>query len=135
MHDDDLELVRSAIEALNGRDMERLLELLDPDVELVTVKAVFEGTEYRGHDGLRRYLADMSEDWERFSYELDSLTPVGDGLVLVTGRMHARGRETGTEVESPGAWLNEVRDGVVVSVHFYADADAALAAAQERAAH
>ncbi len=134
--DDDLELVRTSIEALNARDFERVLETLDPDVELVTAKGVFEGAEpYRGHEGFRRYHADMSEDWEYFDYDLEQLKNVGDGLVLVAGRFRARGRDTGNEVTSPGAWLCKVRDGSIRSVHFYANAEAALAAAHELAAH
>jgi ketosteroid isomerase-like protein len=135
MGEEDVELVRGAIEALNDRDVERVLEALDPDVELVTAIAVFEGTSYRGHEGFRRYLADMSEDWEEFAYELERLESVGDGWLVVAGRFSARGRETGTEVESPGAWLNQVQDGQIVSVHFYADAESAFAAAREHVHH
>ena len=134
MTDDDLELVRGAIQALNERDIDRVLEALDPEVELVTAKALFEGIEYQGHDGFRRYLADMGEDWEEFGYDLEELTPVGDDVALVTGRFRARGR-TGSEVDLPGVWLCEVRGGRIVGVHFYADVEAARAPAGERAAH
>jgi ketosteroid isomerase-like protein len=134
--DDDLEVVRTSIEALNARDFEGVLETLDPDVELVTAKGLFEGAEpYRGHEGFRRYHSDMSEDWEYFDYELEELTGAGDGLVVVAGRFKARGRDTGNEVSSPGAWLCQVRDGRITSVRFYADAQAALAAAHEHATH
>jgi ketosteroid isomerase-like protein len=134
--DDDLELVRTSIEALSARDVDRVLETLDPDVELVTAKGLFEGAEpYRGHDGFRQYISDMSEDWEYFDYELEELTSAGDGIVVVAGRFRARGLDTGNEVSSPGAWLCQVRDGSIGSVHFYADAEAAMAAAHELAAH
>ena len=110
--EDDLELVRTSIEALNARDFDRVLETLDPEVELITAKALFEGAEpYRGHEGFRRYHADMSEDWEYFDYELDELKMVDDRVVLVTGLFKARGRDTGIEVQSPGAWLCQARCG------------------------
>jgi ketosteroid isomerase-like protein len=136
MGEEDVELVRRSIEALNERDVERVLETLDPEVELLTAKALFEGNAaYRGHDGFRSYLSDMSKDWEQFGYELEELASVGEGLVLVAGRFHARGCETGNEVESPGAWLCGVQGGLITSVHFYADSKAALAAAREHATH
>jgi ketosteroid isomerase-like protein len=135
-HDEDLALVRTSIEALGARDFDGVLETLDPEVELITAKGLFEGAEpYRGHDGFRRYHADMSEDWEYFDYELEDLTMVDDGVVLVQGLFKARGRDTGIEVKSPGAWLCQVRDGLITRVHFYADAEAAMAAAHELAAH
>jgi ketosteroid isomerase-like protein len=133
MSEDDVGLVREAIKALNERDHERVLELLDPEVELATAKAVLEGTKYHGHEGFQRYLSEMEEDWAYFDYELEELTGLGDGLVLVAGRFRARGRDTGTEVESPGAWLCRARDGRIVGVHFHGTADAARAAADELA--
>jgi ketosteroid isomerase-like protein len=46
--------------------------------------------------------------------------------VLVVGRFHVRGRASGMDVETPGAWVTEVQDGKIVHVRFYADEAAAL---------
>jgi uncharacterized protein len=126
MAEGDVELVRRALEAFNEGDTERVLELMDPEVELVTVRAVLEGISYRGHEGFRQFVADMADDWEDYHPSSERCRDLGDGRVLVVGRFHARGKASGMDVETPGAWVTEVRDGKIVHVRFYADEAAAL---------
>src|SRR4051812_4034653 len=97
--------LRRGIEAFNRRDLEGAFEPLDPDVELVTMRAVLEGGSYHGHEGLRRLLGDMSEDWERFHLSVDELRPVGSDRVLVLGTVQATGRTSGVAGEYEAAWL------------------------------
>jgi hypothetical protein len=126
MAEEDVEVLRRALEAFNEGKTARVLELMDPDVELVPVRAVFEGTSYRGHEGFKRFVADMVEDWENFHPSWDRFRDLGDGRVLVIGRVQARGRASGMEFETPGAWVSRVRDGKIVHVRFYADEATAL---------
>lgn len=126
MSEGDVEVVCRALEAFNEGDTERVLGLMDPDVELVTVRAVLEGISYRGHEGFRQFVADMVDDWEDYHPSSERFRDLGDGRVLVVGHFHARGRASGMEVETPGAWVSEVREGKIVHVHFYADEAAAL---------
>jgi ketosteroid isomerase-like protein len=124
----NLEVVRAGLEAWKRRDFEAVAELLDPDVELVPIRAVLEGEAYRGHDGFQRFLEDMADDWEHFGTEGGSLRELSDGRVLVVARFHARGRASGVEVDTPGAWVCDVRAGKILRLQFYADEEAALAA-------
>jgi ketosteroid isomerase-like protein len=132
MSDDDVELVRSGLEAFNRRDLPRVFETLDPDVELVPVRAVLEGNSYRGHGGFERFVADMDEDWDNFRPEPEEVRDLGGGSVLVVGRFSARGKASGVEVSTPAVWLCDVRDGKVARVSFYADEAAALDAVAAR---
>ena len=102
-----------------------------PRAELVPLKAVLEGGSYHGHDGLRRFLVDMSDDWERFDLAADEFRPIGTNRILIMGRVLARGRASGVDVDYQAAWLCYLRGGMVVRVHFYSDRDEALAAAGE----
>jgi ketosteroid isomerase-like protein len=126
MADEDVEVVRRALEAFNEGDTASVIELMDPDIEFVPVRAVLDGSSYRGHEGFKRFVADMGEDWEDFHPTSELFRDLGDGRVLVLGRFHARGRASGIEIETPGAWVNEVRDGKIVHMRFYADEAAAL---------
>jgi ketosteroid isomerase-like protein len=126
MSEEDVEIVRRSLEALNEGDTEGVLGLMDPDVELVTARAVLEGISYRGHEGFRQFVADMADDWEDYHPSSERFRDLGDGRVLVVGRFHARGKASGMEVDTPAAWVSEVREGKIVHVRFYADEAAAL---------
>ena len=123
------EIVRKALAAFNAGDNDLVLASFDPDVELVTVRAVLEGSEYRGYDGFRRFVADMAEDWDTFHPEPDEVRELGGGRVLVLGHLQARGKASGMEVDSTAAWLCDVREGRITRVRFYKDEQAALEAA------
>ena len=124
----DLEIIRVGVEALNRGDVDGLAEALDPDVELIPLRAVLDGTVYRGHEGMRRWLADMGEDWTRFELDLQEVRELEGGQVLVRATMRLRGK-SGVALDSSAAWLCELRGGRVSRIQFFADADSALAAA------
>ena len=84
-----------------------------------------EGTVYRGPDGFKDLLTDMSEDWDDFSLEADEVRDIDDTRVLVLGRILGRGKASGTEIEAPAAWVCDFRDRKVAKVQFYAHEDAA----------
>jgi len=128
MSDKDLEIIRAGVESLNRGDVDGLAEALDPDVELVPLRAVLDGTVYRGHEGMRRWLADMGEDWTRFELDLQEVRELEGGQVLVQATMRLRGK-SGVALDSSAAWLCELRGGRVSRIQFFADVDAALAAA------
>src|SRR5438132_1249059 len=107
-----IELLRGGVEAFNRRDIDGALAPLDPDVELVPLKAVLEGGSYHGHAGLRRLLEDMKDDWERFTLVADEFRAVGQDRVLVLGRVVARGR-SGVDLDDEAAWLCYLRAGRV----------------------
>jgi ketosteroid isomerase-like protein len=126
MAEEDVDVVRRALEAFNAGETERVLALMDPAVELVPVRAVLEGITYHGHEGFKQFVADMVEDWEHFQPSSERFRDLGDGRVLVVGSVRARGRASGMELEAPGAWVSEVRGGKIVHLRFYADEAAAL---------
>jgi ketosteroid isomerase-like protein len=134
MSERDLDIIRAGVAALNKRDLEGMLATLAEDVELVPLRAVLEGTVYRGHAGLRRWLEDMSEDWDDFRIDLHEVRDLGAERVLLLGRFHARGRSSGVQLDWPAAWICRMAAGKVARMRFYADAESALAEADAPAA-
>jgi uncharacterized protein len=128
MSQENVEIVRRVFDAFNKRDTPAFLELLDPDVEWVPILAVLEGRVYRGHEEVRGWIKELATDWEFFEVEYEELREVG-GRVMVCGHWHARGRASGVELENPGTYLYEIKDGKVVSMRTFTDRDAALEAA------
>jgi ketosteroid isomerase-like protein len=120
----EAELARRGVEAYNRGDLEELIELADPELRLVPVRSLLEGGEYRGYEGIRQFLADMDEDWQRREIVIDQISETGDG-VLVLGTFRAVGR-SGNEVSQPVAWHTRYRDGKLLSLVAYTDQESAL---------
>jgi uncharacterized protein len=124
----DVETVRKGIEAYNRGDVEGVIAQTDPDVRLVPMLALLEGGEYRGHEGVRKFMADMDEDWSEREVLVDEIRDL-DGRVLVLGSFRAVGRASRSEVRQPLAWLSEIRDGRLASLQAFTDHSAALSEA------
>jgi ketosteroid isomerase-like protein len=119
----EVELARVGVEAYNEGNLERVLELTDPEVTMVPVRSLLEGGEYRGHEGVRRFLADMEEDWESRGIEIEEIRQLDDG-VLILGTFVAVGR-SGNEVRYPVAWHSCYRDGKLLRLTAYSDQETA----------
>jgi ketosteroid isomerase-like protein len=112
---DNVAVVRRCLEAICARDLDTLLELYDPDVQLLPLTGTrVESGGYRGHDGVREYMAEAHDLWELLEPVGEVFTDVGD-YVLVTGRCRVRGRSSGAESNPVCAWAMGVRAGRIVS--------------------
>lgn len=124
---ENLELARQTMEALGERDAERLIGLSDPDVEWHSLFAMGEDGMYRGHDGARRYMSDLSDAWEIGRADVDDALGIGDVAVLV-GRIHYRGRGSGVESETPVGWMLKFREGKLICFRAFREPEQALEA-------
>jgi ketosteroid isomerase-like protein len=108
------QLVRLAFERFNARDADGLIAIMDPDGELFPY-AIDERRHdgYKGHDGLRQYIADVSALFEVFRVEIEDYRDVGDGVVLADGRIIGQTRD-GSDIDMAAAWLWTVGDGKVL---------------------
>jgi ketosteroid isomerase-like protein len=98
-----------------------LLRELDPDVLIVPFGAAMEGKSYQGHDAVMGWWNnEILVTWDRFQVLPERFQRVGERL-LVTGRWHARGSESGVELDIPASWVVEVRDGKIVYWQTYTD--------------
>ena len=128
MSQENVELVGELIAAVERQDLSRLIELTDPDVEWHSFMAELgEGGVYHGHDGMRRYVSDLSDAWEFLSTDVDDTLAVG-AVVLVVGQLHYRGKGSGVETRSPAGYLVKFRQGRVVYMRAFRDPEHALEA-------
>jgi ketosteroid isomerase-like protein len=124
-----LDLITDGVAAFNSGDIDGMLAPMHPDVEFQPLRAVLEGTVYHGHEGFRRWLLDMADDWREFDLEVIDVSEVGPNCIIVQGRVHARGRASGVVLDATAAWLCELRDGLIGQLRFYTDVETARAAA------
>ena len=129
MSEENIEIARKVSDALNRRDTEAVLPYADPEIELHS--AIIGGAEantYRGHDGVRQWMAESDAAFAELRSDVEEWRDLGDD-VLTIGRVYARGRESGVEIDSPMAWLTTFRDGKIVRGRGYLDVQEALKAA------
>jgi ketosteroid isomerase-like protein len=130
MSEENVQVMREAMDAFNRRDGERFGALLASDAEIVPVRAALEGTTYRGPDAAAQYCAAVEESWENLRWELEEVRD-GDDWVLGLGRIRGGGRGSGAAIDARAGWVARFRDGLVTSFHTYADREEALQAVGE----
>jgi ketosteroid isomerase-like protein len=127
MSQENVEIVRAAIDAFNRRDGETFDALLATNAEIIPVRAALEGTVYRGADAATQYCAAVEASWENLSWEVDEIKNGAD-WVLALGRIRGRGRGSGATIDTRGAWLARFHDGLVTHFRTYPDRSDALKA-------
>ena len=130
----NVEPFKRAVEAVNRRDIEAMLEEYDPAVEIHPALHVMlggEATVYRGHEGVRESLRNADEALDELHYEFSEIRDLGDRLVAI-GRVRARGRKSGAETESPLGYVVQFKNGKMARLWSYLDPKEALEAAGVR---
>lgn len=105
------------------------LSLTDPRMEFTSRLSEIEGRRYDGHDGARRYFAEMSEAWREWRNEAHDIAEVSPDAVLVDNVFHAVGRDSGMPVTLRSAIVIVFSEGKVVRCLSYPSRDEALRAA------
>jgi ketosteroid isomerase-like protein len=105
---------------------EELLALCSPDIRIDASRRVFNPDVYDGRDGMRRMVREVHDAWEDFAETDVEILDAGE-RVLALHRIIGRGRASGIAVESDGALVCTVRDGLIARVDIYADRGEALA--------
>src|ERR671923_1722891 len=98
MSQENMEIVRLAHEALNIGDVDALVALCDPGFRLDMSDRVLNPAVYEGHDGIRRFYAEVRDVWESYTWEPEELIEAGDCVVALL-RSSGTGRGSGIEVE------------------------------------
>jgi ketosteroid isomerase-like protein len=114
MSKENVERAYRAFEAINRRDLDAFLGLIDPEVEFTTRFIEMAGDPYyRGYDGIREWWEDLLGIFPDFRVETQEARDLGD---LVIGAVHVRGR--GVDSDAPfeeTLWgVSEWRNGKVV---------------------
>ncbi|MCE3246739.1 MAG: SnoaL-like domain [Geminicoccaceae bacterium] len=122
--------MRRAHEALNAGDIETLVAVCDADFRLDMSDRVLNPSVYEGHDGIRAFYAEVMDIWESFTWEPTELREFNEVVVSLL-ESKGKGRGSGLELDRRSAMLWHVSDEKALSLTFYRDPDAALAAAPQ----
>jgi ketosteroid isomerase-like protein len=125
---ENVEVVRRALEAWSRGDLEASLAFVDPEVEWRGT-GLFPGVArvYHGHEGYTRWWNDFRALWDEIEVIGERLLDHGD-RVVVFGRFEARGRD-GITVGRELGMVVAFRDGLAARIEAFPSGEQALEAA------
>jgi hypothetical protein len=109
MQTDEEPLIRRVYAAFNARDIDAVLEHLDPGVDWPNA---WEGGRVHGHAGVREY---WTRQWKEIDPHVEPLaiTPAGEGRVAVEVHQVARALDGSLLGEGRVTHVFTVRDGLI----------------------
>jgi uncharacterized protein len=128
MSQENVEIVRRAVAAVNQRDIDEYLACCTNDVQLSTPLAEIVGT-YEGPDGIRRFFADLGDTSPDFTITTERLEAVGTDRVLAFMLVTGTGRASGIPQEARTVNIYDLADGKIERIRIFVDRDQALEAA------
>lgn len=113
-------LGRAFIDAFNRRDADALVRLCDPQIDFHPSSLVGARHVYRGHDGIRRWVAELERATVQHEVRVREVRELGGSRFLVVSEVYVDG-----ELLSPSAMLACLgADGRITEAHSYlSDAD------------
>jgi ketosteroid isomerase-like protein len=125
----DTELIRDGYEAWNRRDIDAVVQVLDPDIEWRGYTHIPESGVMEGREEVRTWLERFLEAWEELEIQVTDLIDSGEQTIALV-RFRALGRESGVRVDGgTDAHVWTVRDGKAVAVTLYQGTHEAFEAA------
>jgi len=130
MSQENLELVKRAVAAVNDRDVDAYLACCTADVRMENPVAAIQGA-YEGSDGIRRFFADVLDTSPDFRVTIERLESIGPDRVLGFMRLNMSGRTSGIILASdmPSTNVYEIDDGKIKRIRIFFDRREALEAA------
>lgn len=115
------EVVAGLFEAFSRRDLSNMLAWMHPQVvfQPVTATVTQAGEPYRGHEGIRRYAADVQMHWEELTIRTKQIRAAGCAVVAI-GLVSGRG-QGGAFEDAPTTWVVKFKDELVAHIQIFSD--------------
>jgi ketosteroid isomerase-like protein len=127
MSEENVEVVRTALTALDQRDVELYLSVASPEIELVTPAAPLEGPNI-GHEGVRGFFSEMETFAESSRFEVEEIRAVGP-RVLAFFTVSGVGRISRIDTSVEVAAVYSFEGGKIRRAQIFTDRAEALEAA------
>src|SRR4051794_18244326 len=129
MSQENVEIVRNALDAFTRGDIEGVLRLCDENIVITQPPELPDASpQQRGHSGLLEAFDIWPEQWDDYRIEVQRIVDPGD-YVVVTTRQGGRGKLSGIEVDMEITLVFTVRDKKIVEMQIFMREDQALEAA------
>ena len=125
MSQENVERLRSWIEAFNGRDFETIAKLDDPAIEWRTSVEDPDASTHRGEEAVQRYLDGYIESFPNLQIEITECFAVGDDRVVAVNHFVGQSA-TGVPMDWMLTTVSTVEQGRITRVDEYFDRAQAL---------
>jgi ketosteroid isomerase-like protein len=125
MSEENVEVVRRALAALDRRDVEAYLEVASPQIELITPASPLQGV-LTGHAGIRKFFREMWSFAEASEFQVEEIRAVEE-RVLAFFVIRATSRD-GIQTSSRVAGVYDLEHAKIRRAHIFADRTEALEA-------
>lgn len=120
--------IRAGYRAWGDGDLDGLLELLDPEFELLTSGTFPDfAPVYRGYEGIRNFWDAIRAPWELFRLDVERIVE-GEDCAAVAVRFRVRGRGSGVSTDLRQGHAHWFRQGRTVKVSTHQSFEQALEA-------
>jgi ketosteroid isomerase-like protein len=126
---DNVRLLTRMYEVWDAGDLPDILQLLDPEFEWVNPDYAVHPGIRRGHDGMEKVMENLNDSFELQTRVLGDVEDLGQGRVLWHTTFRARGRDSGAQIEVEEQHLWTLRDGKILRIQWFHDAEEARRAA------
>jgi ketosteroid isomerase-like protein len=123
----NVDLVREAFEAFMRGEVDRALELADPDIICQRAPPIPDPQTYHGIDGVLQMYADWTTDFDDFEMEAVDYDEVG-GRVFAEIVQRGRGKASGVMVVGRFWFVYSVAEGKITRMDAYLTREQALEA-------
>ncbi|MGH2961036.1 MAG: nuclear transport factor 2 family protein [Solirubrobacterales bacterium] len=133
MSQENVEVVRGIIDAINRGDIDAVVESATEDfvTDWSNSRGLLSGI-HRGRDQVREAFESFLEPWDSLRWEPEELIELDEDRVLTVSRLQMRGRGSGVEVNASGASIWTIRDRRAAAITLYQSKAEALEAAAVR---
>src|SRR4051794_22392383 len=101
---------------------------IHPEVECIPFTGWPGPTGYRGHEGWAELVAEWTDNFDEYGFEVDSVIPIKAGaLVLATQRARVKGEEDWVSMPIAGMW-SDFEEGRARVVRWFRSSDEARSA-------
>ena len=127
MSQENVEVVRQALAALDRRDVEAYLEVVSPQIELITFASPLQGQgPITGHEGIRDYFHELWSYSEASELQVEEIRAVEE-RVLAFFVIKATAQQ-GIQTSVRAAGVYDLEHGKIRRAHVFADRTEALEA-------
>ena len=127
MSEENVEVVRAAVDAYNRGDRDAALKDAAPDFEMDLSRALGPQHGIYGLEQIQGFWREFDESWGSIQIDPHEFIEIGEHVV-VPWTMRTVGRD-GIEVEARVTWTFTIRDGAVQRITMYQEREEALEAA------
>ncbi|MFL5780812.1 MAG: nuclear transport factor 2 family protein [Thermoleophilaceae bacterium] len=132
MPEENVELVRGWVRALNEDDLDASLACCDPAFEMLESRTLPGAARVSGLDELRSYSLGWRRNWSEWEWREEKIVDVPPDRVVLVATLWLRGLRSGADVERRWAYVFTVRGGKLLSQVGYDSEAEALEAASAR---